>query len=224
MLDFVFDGFKQREITVADVGAGTGISSRLLAARGATVIAIDPNAEMLRAADVCEGVHYQHGAAEATNLPDESVDIVTAFQALHWFARDEAMREFHRILKRPGRVAFAWNNRDRTNPFDTAYANLVQTFGEEARIIDSGKNVAPVEKPLEQYGFSAVTKGVFYHEQRLNRDGIIGRARSTSYLPQEGPEFERLREALVSLHRQFADAKGFVRFAYRTVAYRGDLR
>ena len=178
---------------------------------------------MLEAADACEGVQYQRGAAEATDLAAGTVDIVTAFQALHWFARDEAMREFRRILKRPGRVAFIWNNRDRTNEFDTAYADLVQTFGEEAQIIDRGRNVAPPEKSLEEYGFSEVTKGVFYHAQRLNRDGLIGRARSTSYLPQEGPEFERLREALLSLHAKFADANGFVQFAYRTVAYRGDL-
>ena len=89
--------------------------------------------------------------------------------------------------------------------------------------IDRGKNVAPPEKPLEEYGFKAIAKGVFYHEQRLNRDGLIGRARSTSYLPQEGPECERLHRALSSLHDKFADANGYVRIAYRTVAYRGDL-
>ncbi|MBV9277977.1 MAG: hypothetical protein JOZ97_07060 [Candidatus Eremiobacteraeota bacterium] len=134
------------------------------------------------------------------------------------------MHEFRRILKSPGRVALIWNNRETANPFDRAYADVVQSCGEEAAIIDRGTNVAPPRETLARHGFSAIEKREFAHEQQLNFDGLIGRAGSTSYLPQEGPEYERLLNALRTLHRQFADARGFVRFSYRTVVYRGDTR
>ena len=222
-LTFILEGLHGDRLTIADVGAGTGISSRLLAERGADVIAIDPNAEMLHAAEERCGVRYQHGSAEETMLPSASVDIVTAFQAFHWFARDTAMAEFKRILKRPGRAAFVWNNREQTNPFDAAFAALMQTFGEEAAIIDRGSSVAPPQETLAAHGFKAIQRGVFTHVQSLDRDGLVGRAQSTSYLPQEGVEYDRLIAELARLHERFADTHGRVHFSYRTVVHRGHL-
>ena len=179
---------------------------------------------MLAEAQPTAGVRFQVSTAEDLPMREQSVDIVTAFQAFHWFARDQAMHEFRRILKSPGRVALIWNNRETANPFDRAYADLVQSFGEEAAIIDRGTNVAPPRETLARHGFSAIEKREFAHGQQLNFDGLIGRAGSTSYLPQEGPEYERLLNALRTLHRQFGDARGFVRFSYRAVVYRGDTR
>src|SRR5262245_30605191 len=52
-------------LVAADVGAGTGISSRLLASRGARVIAIEPNAKMRAAAGPHPFVEWRDGRAEA---------------------------------------------------------------------------------------------------------------------------------------------------------------
>lgn len=98
-------GLKQSS-TVADIGSGTGIFSRLLLETGCTVFGVEPNAEM-RAA----GARYLSefdkftsvaGAAENTNLPAGSVDFVVAAQAFHWFEREAFEKEAARVLKSGG--------------------------------------------------------------------------------------------------------------------------
>src|SRR5262245_25912751 len=75
---------------LVDVGSGTGISARLFARRGVSVLGIEPNAEM-RARAEAESLPpdlptpvYQEGRAEATNLPDNMANAVLAAQAFHW--------------------------------------------------------------------------------------------------------------------------------------------
>jgi hypothetical protein len=52
--------------------------------------------------------------------------------------------------------------------------------------------------------------------QRLDLDGFIGRARSASYVPKTGAAGERMLALLHALHKQYADAKGFVTMVYET--------
>src|SRR4051812_24144537 len=82
---------------LVDVGSGTGISSRQFAARGLTVIGIEPNADMRSRAEAepfPAGVGpptYRDGRAEATGLPDACCQAVLAAQAFHWFKLGEAL-------------------------------------------------------------------------------------------------------------------------------------
>ncbi len=105
------------QLVAADIGAGTGISSRLLAERGVRVLAIEPNPSMREAASPHALVEFRNGTAEATNLPDSSVDLVTCFQAFHWFDPAPTLWEFHRILKPSGRLALVWNDRSQEDEF-----------------------------------------------------------------------------------------------------------
>jgi len=108
------------EIVAADVGAGTGISARRLAERGARVWAVEPNAEMRAAAAPHPLVTWHDGTAEATGLDRASVDLVLCAQAFHWFRPPEAVAEFARILRPGGRLAIVWNRRDRSDPLTWA--------------------------------------------------------------------------------------------------------
>src|SRR5690606_36616857 len=103
------------EHIIADVGAGTGISAEPFLENGNTVYAVEPNAEMRRAAEArfarYPGFHSVDGAAEATGLPDAGVDVILAAQAFHWFDRARAREEFRRILRTPGWLVLAWNTR-----------------------------------------------------------------------------------------------------------------
>lgn len=81
-IDSILEGLdKPSQLVAADIGAGTGISSRLLAERGMRVLAIEPNAEMIQAALLHPLVEFQDGTAENTNLPSTSVDLVVCFQS-----------------------------------------------------------------------------------------------------------------------------------------------
>ncbi|HEY9648403.1 MAG TPA: class I SAM-dependent methyltransferase, partial [Chroococcidiopsis sp.] len=118
-------------LPVADVGAGTGISSRLLAAQGANVWAIEPNAAMREAAIAHPAVEFCAATAEATGLPDQSVQLVTCCQAFHWFEPVATLAEFQRILQPHGRVALMWNERDLSDPFTHGYTEAIRKAADQ---------------------------------------------------------------------------------------------
>jgi len=107
-------GFSPQD-TVADIAAGTGISSRLFLVKNYTVIAVEPNASMRNAAisqlQHFSGFRMSSGTAEKTLLPDRAVDVVVAAQAFHWFNTSAVRDEFRRILKPGGWVVLIWNER-----------------------------------------------------------------------------------------------------------------
>ena len=117
---------------VVDLGAGTGRASLAMAARGWRVTAVEPGKAMLellrsRASDEGLIVSTIQANAEATGLDPASVDLVTAAQAFHWFAREEAMAEISRILRPSGGLAIFWNVRDSArSPFLAEYAELLK--------------------------------------------------------------------------------------------------
>jgi len=99
----------------ADVGAGTGIWTRMLAARGLrSLVAVEPNDEMrAQGVETSRGtpIEWRKGSAEATGLPDASADLVTMASSLHWADFDKACAEFHRVLRPRGTFAALWNPR-----------------------------------------------------------------------------------------------------------------
>lgn len=95
---------------VADVGAGTGISSRQLHERGAAVTAVELSEPMLRQlVSQSPGVGAVMGSANALPLREDSVDFVTFAQAWHWVDPDLAVPEVIRVLKPGGALACFWN-------------------------------------------------------------------------------------------------------------------
>jgi hypothetical protein len=68
--------------------------------------------------------------------------------------------------------------------------------------------------------FSSPERLTFPNTQRLDLDGLVGRARSASYMPRTGLAGERLIELLTALHAAHADADGFVTLVYETEIYR----
>ncbi|HTD33264.1 MAG TPA: class I SAM-dependent methyltransferase, partial [Candidatus Elarobacter sp.] len=120
-IDALLDGLGDpADVVVADLGAGTGISSRLLAERGAQVLAIEPNQAMREAAEPHPRVEWIAASAEHTGLGEASADLVTAFQAFHWFDQRAALDETVRILRPGGRAAVIYNERDERDPFTAA--------------------------------------------------------------------------------------------------------
>ena len=97
---------------VADLGAGTGLFTALLAARGLDAVAIEPVEAMRRRAPELPGVSWREGTFESTGLPAASVAWAVAAQAFHWADPPRALPEAHRVLRRGGRFTVLWNDRD----------------------------------------------------------------------------------------------------------------
>jgi ubiquinone/menaquinone biosynthesis C-methylase UbiE len=96
---------------VLDCGAGTGISSRQLAERGALVVSLDYGEQMLRMAQA-RSPESAFVLADGHRMPIRaaSVDLVTFAQSWHWFDQRIAPAEVARVLK-PGGLWAAWWNR-----------------------------------------------------------------------------------------------------------------
>jgi SAM-dependent methyltransferase len=218
---------------LVDVGCGTGISSRLFAAKGLHVIGIEPNAEMRRAAEAatkadcpledrgtvpfCRPV-YHDGRAEATGLAAGRADAVLAAQAFHWFEPEAALREFHRILKPGGWTMLLWNERDENDPFTAAYGAVIRTAPEAAAVemprARAGKHL--LHSPL----FQDSEQAVFSNQQCLDEEGVLGRAFSASYAPQEPGEAATFAAALRSVFACY-QRQGEVVLRYETSVYLG---
>jgi SAM-dependent methyltransferase len=220
-IDALFEGLGDpREMLVADIGAGTGISSRLLAAHGAQVIAIEPNAKMREAAEpAVTGIEWRGTTGEATGLEEASVDLVTAFQAFHWLEAHAALREFVRILRPGGRAAVVYNERDESEPFTAAYGAIVRRYAED----DTEKRRADALAAFRAFdGWHSPRRLTFRHDHILDRDGVIARARSSSYLPKDNPKGDLLRAELDDLiARSVCDGK--VTMAIETIVVTGDV-
>lgn len=207
-------------ITAADIGAGTGISSRLLSARGVKVIAIEPNAEMRNAGirDATSLVEWQDGTAENTNLPEKSIDLVTCFQAFHWFTPEPTLSEFRRILKPQGKLAVVWNNRDENDEFTAEYSKIVREASNNSPAEARMKSVEPLTKTTY---FKKFQEYNFVYQQELDKSGLIGRAMSVSYLPKTGEAYEKVVDDLENLYQRFKNEKGFVYMTYCTSVHLG---
>jgi SAM-dependent methyltransferase len=213
-------------VTVADVGAGTGIFSKLLLDVGCTVLAIEPNAAMRAEAERALRAHPNFkcldASAESTGLPAQSVRAVFAAQAFHWFDIPRARAEFVRILRPGGHAVLVWNDRrvDST-PFLRDYEALLRHFGTDYEKV--GHRQGAEDKLSAFFAPNKYETISFDNRQVFDHPGLEGRLLSSSYVPTPGhknyaPMLDELRR--VFDRHQF---NGTVAFDYDTRAHFGTL-
>lgn len=211
------------ESVIADVGCGTGISSKLFLRRGCAVHGIEPNDAMRAAADsfLAEFPRFRshRGTAEATTLPGQSVNLVVAAQAFHWFAGDAARSEFARILIPGGHIVVMWNARHLdTTPFLREYERLLLEFGTDYGEVRHENTGAAEFAGLFPDGYESRS---FPNTQRFEFEGLRGRLLSSSYAPAAG--HEKHAPMLAELARLFErhQTDGTVCFDYETEVHLG---
>jgi SAM-dependent methyltransferase len=154
----------------ADVGAGTGIWTRMLAERGLrSVVAVEPNDDMRAqgiATSAGTGIHWRKGTAEATGLADGSADLVTMASSFHWADFERACAEFHRVLRPGGVFAALWNPRlIEINPLLVEIEAHITQLKPEVRRVSSGRS-GLTERLTEMLSAQPCFADVLYVEGR----------------------------------------------------------
>jgi len=168
-VDFLVGGARR----VLDLGAGTGKFTASLAARGLDVVAVEPSPEMLAELRGSLDVEVHQGSAEATGLPDSSVDAVVVAQAWHWVDPALAVPEVARILRPRGTLGLVWNVRDSSVEWVRRVWEIAQS-GSEFEMRASAENVGA---PFGE-GQSFETR----HEHLTDRARILDLVASRSYV------------------------------------------
>jgi SAM-dependent methyltransferase len=175
---------------VADIGSGTGLSTRPFLEAGCKVYGVEPNAAMREAAEEFLSGYPEFvsvdGTSSDTTLPDSSVDFVIAAQAFHWFEPEPTRREFKRILKPGGHVALIWNERQLdTTEFLKEYERLLLKYG---RDYDKVRHEQIDEAVLSRFFGAEFGRATFPNSQVFDFEGLRGRVLSSSYMPDESDE------------------------------------
>ena len=214
-------GFTKDKI-VADIGSGTGILSRIFLDNGNFVYGIEPNDEMRSFAERNLSRYPKfvslNRIAESTGLPNGTVDLVTAGQALHWFDRDSARHEFARILKTSGYVMIVYNERKKEDGMMDDYDKIIDKNAAKSETPDIDADY--LEKFYDSKDYKEFTAA---NEQVLDFDGLIGRATSASYLPSKGdPGYDSLENDLRRLFNAYQQ-DGKIVLRYGTLLFLGQI-
>ncbi len=191
---------------IADIGCGTGISTRAIfdaLSKNCTVIGIEPGTDMLTAArhSSPEEITYIEAPAESLPLEPESVDIITAAQAAQWFDRPAFYAEARRVLKPNGVIAIYENNRDWQN---SAFLETHEAFLESYSIdMASGKKYSrhyrdfPYEAELSENFADAHTQAFPWTRKMTPHDFLL-MAQSSTQVKRAEENIGRSRlEALI---------------------------
>ena len=188
LIDYLYSkiGFS-RDSTIADIGSGTGIFSRLLLERGSNVYCVEPNDDMRQVAEneLRNFAGYKNfisikATAENTGLPEKSIDFITAAISFHWFNRTAFSIECHRILKDDGKVVLIYDIGDKTE-FIKKYLDIWEKYR-----LDSKQPYITGEPPEDIRNFfqnSVCDEMSFINDIVWTRDSFIGRVLSRSYSP-----------------------------------------
>jgi SAM-dependent methyltransferase len=210
---------------IADIGSGTGFLAELFLKNGNTVYGVEPNAEMRSAGERLLAKYPKflsvNATAESTTLANNSIDLIIAGQAFHWFDQEKAKLEFKRVVKSAGWVVLVWNG------FLVETSALVRGYQE--LLMEYGTDYKEVNREIEDCDIAAFfsprecRQAHFPFKQVFDFEGLKGRLLSASYAPE--PNHPRFDQMIDDLRQVFmANQKdGRVDFDYETLVYYGKL-
>ena len=196
--------------TVADLGAGTGKLTKHLAGKAQRIYAIEPNFELrqilTRDLGAFASISVIDGSAEATALPEHSVDVITVAQAIHWFDPVPARQEMMRILKEDGWLALIRNDVKDSEQNKAVRGLMKEEYGANMSI-KSAVNEWSKEKPFHFYfGHENFQTFVFPFAFEQGWEEFLGRLTTVSFMPDEDhPLFPRLEAEARKVFSQYSN-------------------
>lgn len=176
---------------VVDLGAGTGLATAIWSGTAASVVAVEPSAQMRaiaeqRVADLPDAANFTFlgATAEDTGLPDECADVVVASQAMHWFDPVRALPEIARLL-RPGGV-FAAVDCDWPPTVHAEVDATYAAFEQRYRDLEDAHDTAPPHAEKDGHLGRMARSGLFRHTREIclhspdtgDADRLLGLAHS----------------------------------------------
>ena len=147
LCDYVKSEKQTSTVEIADVGAGTGILTKMLYERGCYGYAVEPNDNM-RAFGIekfigIPEVKWSKGSGERTGLDNECVDWVLMGDSFHWTNAREAAIEFKRILRKGGFFTAIWKSRDiESNPLHMKIEKIIYAKNPKLKRVSSGMSMS----------------------------------------------------------------------------------
>ena len=185
-----------QDFIVADVGAGTGKLTENLAALGLAGYAVEPNEAMRK-----NGINalkdapftWLKGTAEATGLPDNCCNWVLMGSSFHWADTEQALRDFHRILRPGGYFTAIYNPRNiEKSAFHQNIEEKIAQMVPGLRRVSSGssKNMKDMdEKLLSTKYFGDLIFSEAAHTEIMSKERYLGAWKSVNDIQvQAGPE------------------------------------
>lgn len=211
---------------IADVGAGTGISSELFLKAGYQVLAVEPNKEMRQKAVELLSHHPKFsavdGTAEQTNVDGNHIDAIISGQAFHWFDVPKAKVEFQRVLKTGGLVVLIWNERLTASEFEQDYDCLLIKHARDYVKVDH-RNIDDVSIGAFYCPYPFELK-LFPNQQVFDFEGLKGRLLSSSYMPTKDDDgYQGMIDDLEALFALYNE-EGKITINYDTKVYVGCLK
>jgi len=217
--------FPSRDIDAADVGAGTGIWTRMVAAAGLrSVVAVEPDDSMRangQRDSVGTGIVWRKGDGAATGLAGASVDWLSMASSFHWVETQGGLAEFARVLRPLGRFIALWNpRRVEANPLLVEIESYLTELCPELTRVSSGRSgvTATLAEVLRAHPFY---DDVLYlegeHVARQTPEHYLGAWRSVNDVQSQlGPErFARFLDRVAERIQEL----DFIETTYQTRAW-----
>ena len=222
-------GASRPNFQAVDVGAGTGIWTRILAESGLSCRAVEPNDAMRAQGGTGSkglAITWSRGSAETTGLDDQSADWLTMASSFHWADPARALPEFHRVLRPQGFVTVLWNPREvDANPLQQEIEAMIYKLVPELKRVSSGG-----AKHSPDYGPVLISTGHFEnpifmearHQIVMSQERYLGAWRSVNDIQkQAGPT--RFADIMDEIQRRIASL-GEIIVHYKTRAWTAQRR
>lgn len=188
-----------------DCATGTGQAAVALTEHFAQVVATDASQGQIKQAQRHAKIAYQVAPAEQTPFDDQSIDLITVAQALHWFNTTDFFNEVERLLKYNGVVAIWTYNLLRITPeidplIEHFYHHTVGPYWPpERRLVEQGYSET-------DFPFARLNTPAFAMESDWELEQLLGYLATWSAVKRF--KQEKQEDPLPALHNQLRDAWG----------------